>query len=305
MNLKSPRQPLKSIWIGLLMASSLAHGAIFGDGDQSNGIEDQRTKAPANLVKAVGTIFCDGGLRGTGTHIALNGKGEEQSAEQNLSIIVTAAHVLFDPNSGEPFQQCSYRPENNRLKSVPFGKVSAHTYQPLSQDKMRQSETDIVFVALVRNLYQQRLPLAIESAVEQPEAQLQLLGYNSDKESINLSTNCQSYSSKQFRSEYLLLHNCDARSGASGGPLLFETKNGLGTRIVGIHGGTLSSAALSSPPLSSDREKIAGAKVSPESWINQARKVDRKLLDQLQNFIAYLRKDSEGQIQPHGQSPEY
>jgi hypothetical protein len=293
-------QLLKTLCTGLLFSSTLCDGAIFGDGDQSNGIEDQRMTAPANLVDAVGTIFCDGGLRGTATHIAFTMNGKEQTAEQSLSIIVTAAHVLFDPNSGEPFQRCSYRPENKRLKSVPFAQVSAHTYQPLSEDKMRQSETDIVFVALQRNLHQKRLPLAIEAAAEEPEAQLGLLGYNSDKESIDLSTNCQSYSSYNFSSKYLLLHNCDAQSGASGGPLLFKGKSGLGAQIVAIHGGT-----LSSPPLSGPKERVAGAKVSPESWINQARKVDQKLLDQLQRFIAYLGKGSVDQIQRHGHSQEY
>ena len=44
----------------LLFSSAVSHSAIFGDGDPSNGIEDQRHLASSPFLKAVGTIFCDG-----------------------------------------------------------------------------------------------------------------------------------------------------------------------------------------------------------------------------------------------------
>ena len=264
----------------LLCSPAICWAAIFGDGNQSNGIEDQRVSPPARLLNAVGTIYCDGGLRGTGTHIDL---GAATNHSQPLSIIVTAAHVLFDLQSGEPFQHCSYRQENKRLKSVPFAEVSSHNYQPLGRDKMRQSETDIVFVSLQRPLYQQRLKLGIF----EPPGRLQLLGYNSNKEHISLSQNCRNFLSATFVSEHLLLHNCDASRGSSGGPLLFHSSGGKAIEVVAIHGGTLSSPAKITPP-----QNIDGALADPEKWINQARKIDLLLLARLQRFIAYLRKGS-------------
>ena len=262
----------------LLIISPLGQGAVFGDGNLVNGIEDGRTSAPAHLLEAVGTIFCDGGLRGTGTHIDV-GAGADNNQP---AIIVTAAHVLFDANTGEPFANCSYRPENKRLRSVPFAQISSHSYQPLISDKLRQSEADIVFVALQRKPYQKRLRLAPPEI----DSDLLLLGYNGETERIDISTECQMYSSANFQSKYLLLHNCDAESGASGGPLLKsgtdQTHSNSQNQVVAIHGGTLTSAGRRAP----------GAIVQPERWINQARRIDPAMLRRLQEFLAYLGRGS-------------
>ena len=262
----------------LLTISTLAQGAIFGDGDLANGIEDGRTSAPGYLLEAVGTIFCDGGLRGTGTHIDTGmAAGNNQPA-----IIVTAAHVLFDANTGEPFTSCSYRPENKRLRSVPFAQISSHSYQPLISDKLRQSESDIVFVALQRKPYQKGLRLA----PPETHTDLLLLGYNGETERIDVSADCQIFSSANFNSKYLLLHNCDAEKGASGGPLLKagsdQKHSNSQNEVVAVHGGTLTSAGHGAP----------GAIVQPERWINQARRIDLAILRRLQEFLAYLGRGS-------------
>ncbi|MBT5388328.1 MAG: hypothetical protein HN817_03910 [Porticoccaceae bacterium] len=265
---------------------TICWAVVFGDGNHANGIEDQRVSPPARLLNAVGTIYCDGGLRGTATHIDLGAAAINKRA---LSIIVTAAHVLFDPKSGQPFQDCSYRPENKRLNSVPFAEISSHDYQPLGRDKIRQSETDIVFVSLQRPLYQKRLKLGIF----EPTGKLQLLGYNSNKERISLSPNCKDFDSNTFVSEHLLLHNCDASRGSSGGPLLSGSPLDSVVEVVAVHGGT-----LLTKPKKPSRQAADGAPADPEKWINQARKIDQLLLARLQRFIAYLRKDSADQI-PH------
>ena len=48
-----------------LMFSVSAFGAIFGDGDAQNGVEDQRQLAPRKILQSVGTIYCDGALQMT------------------------------------------------------------------------------------------------------------------------------------------------------------------------------------------------------------------------------------------------
>ncbi|MDB2593956.1 hypothetical protein N9X86_01185 [Porticoccaceae bacterium] len=262
----------------LLLLPSLCFSAVFGDGDPANGIEDSRTDAPAQLLKAVGTVFCDGGLRGTASLVGPGPTADRHSP----SIIITAAHVLFDTHTGLPFADCSYRPQNRRLKSVAFAEISQHAYQPLAEDRMRQSETDIVFVALQHRLHQKPLLLALPNRLS-PK---QLLAYNPNNERINISGQCQSYSSDSFVSEHLLLHNCDAESGSSGGPLLEKVHSEENprsvNRVVAIHGGTLSNLGNSAP----------GSRVQPERWINQARKIDDSLLQRLEDFIAYLGRDS-------------
>ena len=198
------------------------------------------------------------------------------------AIIVTAAHVLFDANTGEPFASCSYRPENKRLRSVPFAQISSHSYQPLISDKLRQSETDIVFVALQRKPYQKGLRLA----PPETHTDLLLLGYNGETGRIDVSTDCQIFSSANFNSEYLLLHNCDAGKGASGGPLIKagsdQKHSNSQNEVVAVHGGTLTSAGHGAP----------GAIVQPERWINQARRIDLAILRRLQEFLAYLGRGS-------------
>lgn len=262
----------------LLLLPSFSNSAVFGDGDPGNGIEDSRTDPPAQLLKAVGTVFCDGGLRGTATLVSAN----HPTNRDRPSIIVTAAHVLFDAKTGLPFSDCSYRPQNKRLRSVPFAEVSQHAYQPLGPNKMRQSESDIVFVALQRRLYQKPLLLAVPDSA----SRLRLLAYNPQNERINISGHCQSFSSDSFVSEHLLLHNCDAERGSSGGPLLEQAYSNdmpqLNQRVIAIHGGTLLNAGNNAP----------GSKAQPERWINQARRIDQLLLQRLQDFIAYLSRGS-------------
>ena len=260
----------------LFLLSVTAQSAIFGDGNPHNGVEDQRKNAPKKLLRSVGTIFCDGGLRGTATHI-------KTALRQDRSIILTAAHVLFDQKTCALFQQCHYRPENRRLGGIGFAAISKHQYNPASKNKIRQAETDIVFVALKKKAYQKSLNLAKPNNTVINT--IQLLGYNADSQTISLSDNCTGFESGSFVSEQLLLHNCDAHSGASGGPIISATEHDDNKTIIAVHGGTLMSATFSTDNL------VAGAKVDPEQWINQARIIDKALLNRLAEFLAYLAKD--------------
>ena len=110
-----------------------------------------------------------------------------------------------------------------------------------------------------------------------------------DSQEINLSNNCESFESEFFVSEQLLLHNCDALGGSSGGPIISTAEDGEARNVIAVHGGTLSSGISGGKSFSAGRP--AGAKVNPEQWINQARKIDRAMLIQLQQFLAYLAKD--------------
>ena len=87
-----------------LVFSVSAFGAIFGDGDAQNGIEDQRQLAPRKILQSVGTIYCDGALRGTATHISIPSIAQSNAT----SIILTAAHVIYHKNTGILFETCVY-----------------------------------------------------------------------------------------------------------------------------------------------------------------------------------------------------
>ena len=270
-----------------------AQAVIFGDGNPENGVEDQRlipTKEQPSAMSAVGTVICDGGLRGTATHI------KSPSIDSNLSIIVTAAHILFEVKSGKRYASCSYLPENKRLSAISFKTISEHNFDPSNTDKIAQSDSDIVFVALERPLQQQALLLSDRDPII--DEKLFLLGYNSSQNQLTESANCKVYSSTQFASEKLLLHDCDARSGASGGALLLQGEKGRPTTLIAVHGGTfliktvLINGIGEAETTGANRD---GAVVDPERWINQARRVDQSVVLRLQQFVAYLAKGSQDQ----------
>ena len=257
--------------------SPTSTAAIFGDGNPANGIEDKRLLAPIDLQRSVGTVICDGGLRGTAVHISL--MHSDSDSLQQGSIILTAAHVLYDPDTAQRYEKCAYHPQGKRLSGVIFTRVSAHDFKPTTNNKIQQANQDIVFIALKKKLRHSGMKLNLTG---QSSRRLQLLGFNESQDNISISSNCQPFLSQTFVSPQLLLHDCDAGRGASGGPLI-DAETGT---VVGIHGGTL----LFSPLGKESRNAIAGASVDPETMVNQARKIDVDVLTKLHEFTAYLAK---------------
>ena len=258
-----------------LLINAHSSAAIFGDGNPANGIEDQRLLAPNKLQHSVGTIICDGGLRGTAVHVVTN----NNNPNQQRSIILTAAHILYHPDTHERYEKCAYHPQGKRLNGIAFAKVSAHDFRPTINNKMVQAIEDIVFIALKKKLRYSGMKLNLTG---QNSSQLQLLGFNESQNNISMSIDCRPFLSRQFVSAQLLLHDCDAGRGASGGPLI-DAKTGV---VVGIHGGTL----LFSPPGTKKIHATAGAFANPETLINQARKIDVNVLTKLREFTAYPAK---------------
>ena len=265
------------------MLQTSSQAAVFGDGHPENGIEDQRLVTTQAQLRSVGTVVCDDGLRGTATHI------KASFADSAAPIIVTAAHILFEQKSGKMYLSCSYLPQNRRLSAIPFYAISEHNYNPFAADKIEQSETDIIFVALAGPLQQPALSLTEPTNINSQD--LSLLGYNSSLNDITESAGCETFVSAQFASEKLLLHDCDARSGASGGPLLVRQISQQGSEpqpsVIAIHGGTLFLHAQDDVEHSVNFD---GAMADPERWVNQARKVDQTVLERLRRFSTYLAK---------------
>jgi V8-like Glu-specific endopeptidase len=261
-----------------LMFNVSAFGAIFGDGDAQNGIEDQRQLAPRKILQSVGTIYCDGALRGTATHVSIPSIAPSNAA----SIILTAAHVIYHKNTEILFETCVYRPQGKRLGSIDFVKTSAHRFDPHSSDRMQQATQDIVFIALKKKLRGSGLTL---QAKEDADNELQLIGYNQNKDHISVSDDCREFSSEKFANNLLLLHNCDAGRGASGGPILDPTSGS----VIAVHGGTLVIRSGNNQPLNI----MQGAIPDPEALINQGRKIDSDIIARLKRFTAYPAKNSQ------------
>ena len=200
-----------------------------------------------DYTQAVGTIYCDGGIRGIATHIQL-----PPNFNDNGSVIVTAAHVLYNPQTDQLFNQCDYRPQNKRLGGIGIETVSAHKYSATNKDKIAQAESDLVFIKLKNTAHQPALKLAQNFSNKVSE--LSFIGPNLDSFK---QTKCQKINHPKLASDALLLHNCPVQQGSSGSPIL----DSVSGDIIAVHGG---------------RFTVQTAKDSKEStgWIGQARRID-------------------------------
>ena len=211
-----------------------------------------------DYTQAVGTIYCDGGIRGIATHIQL-----PPNFNDNGSVIVTAAHVLYNPQTDQLFNQCDYRPQNKRLGGIGIETVSAHKYSATNKDKIAQAESDLVFIKLKNTAHQPALKLAHNFSNKVSE--LSFIGPNLDSFK---QTKCQKINHPKLASDALLLHNCPVQQGSSGSPIL----DSVSGDIIAVHGG---------------RFTVQTAKDSKESteWIGQARRIDFQTHNALGHII--------------------
>ena len=200
-----------------------------------------------DYTQALGTIYCDGGIRGVATHI-------EIKDDPDHSVIVTAAHVLYNPQTDQLFSQCHYRPQNKRLSGIAFKTISTHNYSVKNTDKIAQAEGDLVFIRLKNRAHQPRLKLARDSLSE--VLALSLISPNLDSFK---QVRCQKINHPHLKNDKLLLHNCPAQEGSSGSPILDSASGDL----IAVHGGRfiVQSAINNKTP----------------QWIGQARRVDSKI----------------------------
>lgn len=199
--------------------------------------------------QALGTIYCDGGIRGIATHIQ-----SPQGVDPSQSVIVTAAHVIYNPQTDQLFNQCHYRPRNKRLSGIGFETVSSHSYSVNNKDKIAQAESDLVFIRLKTRAHQPKLKLAQDF----PNVASEFSLISSDLDGFKL-TRCGKIDHPHLNSDKLLLHNCPVQQGSSGSPLL----NASGD-VIAIHGG---------------RFAVQTAKNGEENteWIGQARRIHSKI----------------------------
>jgi len=214
----------------------------------------------SELQNALGTIFCDGAVRGTASHI------ESPSGYQsNHSVVVTAAHVIYNQQTDQPFSACFYRPQNKRLSAIGFKAVSTHRYSTKNIDKIAQAEGDIVFIQLKQKAYQPTLNLS-ENFLSNSK-QLTLLHLDPNQPIDFTYSHCQQINHSYLKSYKLVLHNCPAQKGSSGSPII-ERDSG---RIFAIHGGRFNI-------------KINSDNKQSKNWVGQARRIDAATLETLKNI---------------------
>ena len=200
-----------------------------------------------DYTQAVGTIYCDGGIRGIATHIKV-----PKDFAANHSVIVTAAHVIYNPQTDQLFSQCDYRPQNKRLGGIEFKTISAHNYSTKNSDKVDQAESDLIFIKLKHRAYQPTLKLSKNFSNEASK----LSFISSDLDNFK-QTECQKINNTHVTSDKLLLHNCPADVGSSGSPII----DGQSSELVAVNGGRF------------NFQTTKNSHKDPQ-WIGQARRID-------------------------------
>lgn len=200
-----------------------------------------------DYTQAVGTVVCDGAIRGIATHIQL-----PDTFDADQSIIVTAAHVLYNPQRDQLFNQCHYRPHNKRLSGIAFEAISKHNYSVKNKDKIAQAVNDLIFIRLKNRVHQPSLKLAEDLFSEVSEFSFinPILGGFKQ-------TSCEKIGHPDLTNDKLLLHDCPAEKGTSGSPVI-NNKSG---EIIAVHGGRFTI-------------QKANNGIENTQWIGQARRVD-------------------------------
>ena len=239
------------------------------------------------LADAMGTIVCDNKIKGSAAHIDLPALKDPRK-----SVLISAAHILFEKETGQAFSGCQYRPQNKRLSGVDIVLSSSTGYKVANSNKIAQAENDVIFLMLDSPLQQPALELSQHSENKQgnSQSQLTLVAYNVDQDRITHSDVCSSIKSIQPLSKKLLLHDCDAKAGTSGGAIV-NIRNG---KIVAIHGGALVFDPLPfEERANNDRALLERYQVPTDKLTNQGRLVDVEVISDLQTFIDSIGKHSQ------------
>lgn len=255
---------------GLAFAIGLTWLASLTGATETDLLGDKRNY----LASAMGTIVCDGEIRGSAANISI-----ELTKPQEKSVLISAAHILFEKETGRAFNSCQYRPQNKRFASSDIESISTINYKTSVVDKILQAENDIVFLTLSKRLQQPALELSKQSVNN--KSQLTLIAYSAYLDRIILSDVCKPVKTLQPISKKLLLHDCKAQAGTSGGAIV-DTGSG---KIVAIHGGALVFDQTSLKGDSNDSiPPLERYQVPAEKLINQGRLVDSELITDLEAF---------------------
>ena len=284
--------------------------SIFGDGDPTNGVEDNRQPAlrghrrgapPPDQRMNAGTIKCDGKIRGTAMVIDTR----EFAPGLKGAVLASAAHVLYDLDKRQRFKRCEFQllalAELRRYHAkIDLRQLRMGKYDPYqATDGPEFGEGDWVFMyvpkpwigfnpaqALVPNIFS----FAKMESFQQSGGELRLIAFDAATGLISVSRHCsviESDSSDLGGGTWKgqLLDDCDSAGGSSGGGLIavLQGKQAL----IGIRNGSHWSEQAF-PAAKYPHGPPDGASWGRRTNTNFARAFDSVLLGELKNFSLSL-----------------
>lgn len=283
---------------------------IFGDGDASNGVEDDRQQLLGGRGRGVsladqrmnaGTIKCDGKIRGTAMIIDTR----EFAPGLKGAVLASAAHVLYDLDKNIRFRRCEFHflalGELHRYQAkIDLRRLRMGKYDPGKATTGPDfGEGDWVFMYVPRPwkgfdpseaLVARAFSFADMESFQQSGGELRLIAYDADAGVISVSGHCSVIESRPgdlgggaWKGQ--LLDDCDSASGSSGGGIVAVSHGQQ--YLIGIRNGS----HWSEQAYPADRfpqGPPAGARWDQSSNTNFARALDSTLLSELESFSLSL-----------------
>ncbi len=207
---------IKSCMSGVLLVATLsgwAQAAVFGD-------DDRRKLTPSEATypvrEALGRLTC----RHPGTGRKLVGTAaivDTGTAQDGHEILLTAAHVVMDPATGKPLEDCRFKRAGRWWGSDAVTGIRTGNFDGSAETN--PDDWAVVIIA-TSDPADHRLPLWPGNKV--PE-QVALLGYRGDARGLWVSDGCRVVAplpGDALHGTSVWLSDCDASPGASGAPLL-------------------------------------------------------------------------------------
>jgi len=294
----------------LLCLTAPAAAGVFGDGDPANGPEDDRRgisdgqgEAPGNeWFRSAGTITATAPCGGSATLLDLRALAPDQAG----AVVVTAAHVLYDLDRGQPWTNCAFH--HLGLGQLPGyqaplrrDRTLAGAFDPAADPSAADSgKEDWAFTWLGPDWRPPGgapgLVPATALSVADGTGRLGLVAWDRRRGEVSVALGCRAIFSGPGDLgggawPGQLLDDCDSDTGASGGAIVV----GRGSRslLIGIRGGT-----------HWDRERWPadgfpagppdGTRWDPARHTNYARALDQRMLEELGAWLRRLPKPSPG-----------
>jgi hypothetical protein len=209
---------IRCLLLALLTITSvpLASAAVFGRDDRRPLTPDE---AAYPVREALGKLICrhpDTGSKLIGTAAIV----DTGTADEGHEVLLTAAHVVMDPNTGKALENCRFKAEGRLWGSDPV--IGIRTGQFNGQPQTNPEDWAMVIIK-VDQPAQRRLPIW----PHQTEATtVALVGYRGDRRGLWVSDNCFArapQSGEALHKMRVWLSDCDASPGTSGAPLLAWT----------------------------------------------------------------------------------
>lgn len=285
---------------------------IFGDGDPSNGIEDNRIDMASKgwngrsrraWNMAAGTIYCDGGNRGSAVVIDTSEFGKLRSG----MILATSAHVLFDLEKRRKYANCAFHfmgldhlPGYQADVVLELSSIGNFDPSRARNSKLFGKE-DWAFLYVRDNIpgipVSGSVPIGAfgDLGIARNQGlEFQFISYSKSSDSITISTDCEV---RESQLDDLggggwpgqLLDNCDSEGGSSGGGLVAS----LGNRhvLVGIRSGAHWSGELFPP------DEYPAGPPDGSSWdvlanTNYSRAIDDELIEAVRVLVSRINANS-------------